>query len=65
MTTYVYEGQEVRQTGRTASRKINLPGGKVRESLLVEITPVDVDDGWKKWVAPEQLFTVTAEGDLP
>jgi len=59
--TYVFEGTEVRKTGRTAIRKINQPAGKPpRELTLVEITPVSEFD-WKKWVSPEQLYEVINE----
>jgi hypothetical protein len=56
--TFVYEGTEVRKTGRTAVRKIStVPGKPPRELLLVEVTPVAEFD-WKKWVSPDQLYEV-------
>lgn len=69
MTTYVYDGTEVRKTGRVAIRERTAPtrtkfpqppssyGG-----TLVEIEPVDPDMSWKKWVSESQLYTV-ANGD--
>ena len=58
MTTFVYEGTEVRKTGRTAIRKLpGRPGSTAKELLIVEITPVSEFD-WKKWVSPEQLYEV-------
>jgi hypothetical protein len=58
MTTFVFEGIEVRKTGREATRIIKtLPGQAGRVMILVEITPVEEFD-WKKWVAPEQLYEV-------
>jgi hypothetical protein len=55
--TYVYEGTEVRKTGRTAVKKIHQVNSKFRELILVEITPVSEFD-WKKWVSPDQLYEV-------
>ena len=55
--TYVFEGTEVRKTGRTAVRKVITVPGKSRELTLVEIAPVS-DFDWKKWVSPEQLYEV-------
>ena len=57
--TFVFEGSEVRKTGRTASKDIAKPNGQVLKTAeLVEITPVDETDGWKKWVDPKLLFIV-------
>lgn len=56
--TYVLGDVEVKKTGRTASKKAvagNMP-------TLVEVTPVDENDGnWKKWVAPGTLYTIDKE----
>lgn len=53
--TYIYDGIEVYQTGRTAERKLS--SGKLDE--LVEITPVDSITGtWKKWVRETELYEV-------
>lgn len=58
--TYVYEGTEVRKTGRTAVRTLHQGHpGKTRELTLVEITPV-ADFEWKKWVSPDQLYEVVS-----
>ena len=52
---YVYENNEVRLTGRKASK--TLRSDKV--DVLVEITPVDTIVGtWKKWVRMAELFEV-------
>ena len=57
MITFVYDGTEVKKTGRTAVKVIPLPGNKQREMVLYEITPVE-DFDWKKWVPQEQLYEV-------
>jgi hypothetical protein len=58
MQTFILQDLEVRLTGRTASRKG--PGLKVQE--LVEVTPVDEDQGsWKKWVPRATLFEINPE----
>ena len=58
MTTYVFEGQEVKKTGREAHRVLKIPQNTAgRILLLVEITPVE-DEIWKKWVSPDQLYEV-------
>lgn len=52
--TYVHEEFEVRQTGRTADKMVG-----TRQLILVEITPVDENNGtWKKWVMPSALFKI-------
>lgn len=57
-STFVHGETEVRKTGREASKP--LPGGKV--AVVVEITPVNPDDGtWKKWVNPLALFAINQE----
>lgn len=53
MNTYVYDGNEVKKTGREAIRTIGS-----RKHTLVEITPVDTSLDWKKWVDPSMLFVV-------
>ena len=60
--TFVYEGEEVEKTGRTASKTISVMPNKTRVETLVEITPVGSDpiSGWKKWVAEKALFKVDA-----
>jgi len=57
METFVFEGVEVRKTGRVASREIKtLKSSKT--VTIVEITPVGEQDGWKKWVNPSELYRV-------
>ena len=57
METFVFEGVEVRKTGRIASREIKtLKSSKT--ITIVEITPVSEHDGWKKWVNPSELYRV-------
>jgi len=55
MKTFVHNDAEIKLTGRVARRKG--PGGKEME--LVEITPIDEDNGtWKKWVPQSSLFEI-------
>ena len=57
--SYVYDGQEVRKTGRTAERHVPVPGKTAKRVLtIIEITPVGDDFDWKKWVSAEQLFEI-------
>lgn len=52
--TYVLQDAEVKLTGRVAQRMV---AGKMSE--LVEVTPVDPDNGtWKKWVAKGSLYEI-------
>jgi hypothetical protein len=56
--TYVLGDIEVKKTGRTATKQM----GFGPPAILVEVTPVDENDGnWKKWVAPGALFTIDKE----
>ena len=55
--TYVYDGTEVKKTGRAAKREVPRVKGDPIVMQLVEITPVD-DTGWLKWVKPEELFII-------
>ena len=55
MKSFVYDGTEVRLTGREAIRKMARGG---RELKLIEITPIDPAFDWKKWVNPDQLYEV-------
>lgn len=57
METFVYEGTEVKKTGRSAVKTLTA-GTRTKELSLVEITPVDTTFDWKKWVRPEDLYTV-------
>lgn len=53
-TTYVYDGSEVKKTGRTAKKE-----GVTKEMLLYEITPVDeMQGGWKRWVRLQDLYSI-------
>lgn len=57
--TYVYDGVEVKKTGRTAERKINaMSGAPAVHHTIYEIQPVDPDLDWKKWVDPKLLYKV-------
>lgn len=64
MTTYVFNSVEVKLTGRTASKQIEIvkrrPASRTMvEQTLHEITPSNSEDGsWKKWVVLEELFTI-------
>lgn len=58
MQTYVYEGVEVRKTGRVAERDVKVMPGKSNKLQLVEIEPVNGEFDWKKWVNPEHLFQI-------
>jgi hypothetical protein len=62
MGTFVFEGTEVRKTGREATREVGT-GARSRKLLLVEITPVDTSFDWKKWVDPSMLFIVQPKED--
>lgn len=53
--TFVYDGTEVKKTGRQAVKKLQI---KSKEFVLVEITPVDETFDWKKWVRPDDLYEV-------
>jgi hypothetical protein len=56
-STYVYDGTEVKLTGRQANKKI----GTNRTHVLHEITPLSEDFDWKKWVPEEQLYEIQDE----
>lgn len=59
MKTYVFDGTEVRLTGREAVKRImTVPGKPPREMKLMEITPVDDTFDWKKWVPLDQMYEV-------
>ena len=56
--TFVFDGVEVRVTGRMASRDSRTMTG-LKKTVLVEITPCDdAESGWRKWVNPDDLFAV-------
>lgn len=64
MTThYVFEGTEVKMTGRIATKEIVAYGSRnsgnpKKEMTLYEITPASDEFDWKKWVPLEQLFVI-------
>lgn len=59
MQTFVFDGVEVKKTGRSATRDVKKTNGDLLLSKeLVEITPVDENTDWKKWVDPKLLFVV-------
>lgn len=61
MDTYVFDGTEVKLTGRRAEKTVNKPGKPPKViSVQVEITPIDRDGPtWTKWVDEKTLFKVT------
>ena len=67
MITYVYEGTEVRLTGRVAKRDTNdttRRGTSKRTEHLVEIEPLQLEVKWKKWVKKSDLFEILQETKL-
>lgn len=58
MKSYVFEGAEVKLTGRKAQKKVPVPGKIDRVFEMVEITPTDPDLEWKKWVRGEDLYEI-------
>jgi hypothetical protein len=60
--TYVFDGVEVKKTGRRAHKMTNIKepsSGKTRSFELVEITPVDVSGfQWTKWVRESELYVI-------
>lgn len=68
--TYVFDGTEVKFTGREAVKETPIrqkivDGEKktiFREYKLFEITPIDGFE-WKKWVDVDQLFEVKNENN--
>ena len=69
--TYVYDGQEVRKTGRTARKKFKTTGrvglSKRQDQIQIEIEalkdPNTDTTPWKKWVREEELYQIDGEGD--
>lgn len=52
---YVYDGLEVKLTGRSAKKPLRTG----REDELHEICPADKENGsWKKWVRITELYEV-------
>jgi hypothetical protein len=72
--TYVYDGQEVRKTGRVARKKFRaagrplLQGTRKPDQIQIEIEalpdPNTDTTPWKKWVREEELFQIDEEPDL-
>lgn len=62
---FVYDGVLVHKTGRVAKKKSSkhtLRQSLSIEETIVEIIPVDLEDGtWKRWVSEEELFVVEFE----
>lgn len=58
MKTYVFEGTEVKKTGRVATRTVKV-GATTRQMVLVEVTPVS-DFDWKKWTSEDQLYEIVS-----
>jgi hypothetical protein len=63
--TYVYDGVEVRKTGRKANKQVKLPSNRnmvdpsVKLFQLVEISPVDTSGfQWTKWVKESELYVI-------
>lgn len=69
--TFVYDGVEVRKTGRIATKQPPISTSnrslmtsptayrpKVVNITLVEIEPIDKYQDWKKWVREMELFIV-------
>lgn len=65
--TYVYDGTEVKLTGRTARKDGERRTARGRVSfidILVEITPTDKNSpAWKKWVKKEELYKINNENE--
>lgn len=56
--TYLYDGKEVRKTGRIARK--TLRSGKIH--TLYEIEPISVEGKkWSKFVDIEDLYRITSE----
>lgn len=62
--TYVFNGIEVKLTGREATKDIPKVNRRTQvkevvKEVRVEITPANDSDGdWKKWVEMTELFTI-------
>lgn len=58
---YLHTGQEVKLTGRTATRTIGKEGTRkgTREDVQYEITPIDLSKGsWTAWVRMSELYII-------
>lgn len=56
--SFVYEGIEVKKTGRIAKKSIKRLNRNATEFQLVEITPCDTINTWLKWVREDDLYTI-------
>jgi hypothetical protein len=59
--TYIYTDIEVKLTGRCATKPKNITRGTVTKQpdvVLYEITPVDKDMEWTKWVKVTDMYVV-------
>ena len=54
---FVFEGTEVKKTGRRAVKTIPKPKGGNWEYVIYEVTPVD-GTGWLKWVDEKELYKI-------
>jgi hypothetical protein len=54
---FVFDGYEVKKTGRIAKRSVARPKGDPMVLVLIEVTPTD-GTGWLKWVKPEELYVI-------
>lgn len=57
--TYLYDGQEVKKTGRQAVKKTVLRG-RERVFTMIEIVSVDESFDFKRWVTAEDLYEITS-----
>ena len=72
--TYVYDGQEVRKTGRTARKKSSRGRPRARgasstfkEQIQIEIAALSNPNmdatPWKQWVREEELYQIDGESE--
>ena len=61
--TYIYEGIEVKATGREAVR--TKAGSDRIVDQMIEITPVrEIDKNWdSRWVRPTELYRIITKKD--
>ena len=57
--TFVYDGVEVRLTGRVAKKAQNPSSQDKKQNMLFEVTPVDKTFDWVKWVRPTDLYKIS------
>lgn len=57
--TYVYDGTEVKLTGRQATNSRQKSNTKIHPDFtLVEVKPLDKDLTWSKWVKQSELYVI-------